>query len=656
MKKILNILKENKGLSLVELIATVAIMSIVSAGIAVAVISATRNYSRGNSEVDLQQEVQNITNILNNLVLDSIRVENPDGNHNVLNITSSDGSTYVISCDGASLNYTKTGYEPEVLSQYVTSFSADADSFLADRTVSFDLRFRTAKDEREMKTSFTSTSRNADTYDTAIKKLYSCSIVVDPIAVVEPNQTVTIPFDILVSGDAENTIIPENSAIATDSSLSVTESFSAAEKSIVFKAGTTEAHDSVTVKITVRGQKDGVEVYNVSENVVIKIRRVQKADPDIDYKPFDIYGAPLDLNNETGAGAIHEITVDRLDVQNAERYFAVPSDVDYVTPYKVKYIVSTVKYDLSNITFSKNGAVQSGTSVTFQDEKGNETAGLVYDAEKEDVIDLKLAAKMDIGAKITVRAIACHAYNGVNANGLEDITNFTADNKSGIAYSYVYDKYEIIASLFPSGSGYKRGVEPPASPAHGAIETRDQKINDFVDNSFLDYLKSTNETYALFFSNYNDHVLPLKALLKEKCGYQAFYTIGAKKLPGDPYGNSYLEQTIDGTKWYFSQYKVMTDSEDGGAYHFDKIGDADTTSPVQGAGGAMRLEPDQDYVLEFVAVLYAKDDIVYEIPGASSLVIPKGTILWPRYDKLMDLGFGGGTGGANMTFASFADE
>ena len=87
MKVIKKLLNDHKGLSLVELIVTVAIMALVSAGVATAVISATRNYSRGNSEVDLQQEVQVITNILNNIVIDSIDATNPEGNTSKLNVT-----------------------------------------------------------------------------------------------------------------------------------------------------------------------------------------------------------------------------------------------------------------------------------------------------------------------------------------------------------------------------------------------------------------------------------------------------------------------------------------------------------------------------------------------------------------------------------------
>lgn len=629
MKMIKKLLKDHKGLSLVELIVTVAIMALVSAGVATAVVSATRNYSRGNSEVDLQQEVQVITNILNNIVIDSIDASNPEGSTSKLNVTSRNGDFYVIECDGTNLSYTKTSADgassgTEVLSTYVTTFSANAGDYDTDRTVVFNLGFTTTQNQREMKTSFTATSRNAETKDTAIQKLYSATIVAETLAVVEPNQTITIPFDVLVSGDAETSISYVSSAISSDSVLSVDTDFTQEDKKITFTAGPNEAHETITVSLKVEGMKDGAEVYNAPPvDITIKVRRIKMADPENGYKPFDIEGNPDDPQNDTVAGAVHRISVARLDVQNPERYFAVSTDTDYVEPYKVKYTYSTVKYT---------------GGVTLRNETTGET-GAELIADRDDIITVTLGSTMSRGDKIIVTAVAAHS-------GFED---GSADNKSTHTYAYNFDEYIIQVSLFAAGSGYKRGVDE-GEPAHGSIGSKYDKVYDYVTNGYLDIL---TEIYAG-----NPEVLAainaitskdnFASQISDKCGYEAFYSIGAPSNPGDPYGNHYMNETDEnGRTWKFSQYKTMSDDDSTGAFHFDKIGDADSDTPVSGKGGAMRLEPDKDYNLEFCAVLYTKE----EVSLFNGLVkIPAGTILWPKYDKLMELGFGGGVGGANFSF------
>ncbi|MBQ3899385.1 MAG: hypothetical protein II741_06050, partial [Lachnospiraceae bacterium] len=99
--------KNNIGLSLVELIITIALMSIVSVAIGSAIVSATTNYRRNSEEVAIQQDVQNITNIIANMIFDSVEANNTgnEGGENLSNlfILSSTGVYYSISCTGGKL-------------------------------------------------------------------------------------------------------------------------------------------------------------------------------------------------------------------------------------------------------------------------------------------------------------------------------------------------------------------------------------------------------------------------------------------------------------------------------------------------------------------------------------------------------------------------
>lgn len=64
-------MKNNKGLTLVELIVTIAILSLVGIGVGTIINQSLRQYRMSNTEVSLQQEAQLAGNQLTNLVLDA---------------------------------------------------------------------------------------------------------------------------------------------------------------------------------------------------------------------------------------------------------------------------------------------------------------------------------------------------------------------------------------------------------------------------------------------------------------------------------------------------------------------------------------------------------------------------------------------------------
>ncbi len=61
----------NKGVSLVELIVTIAIMSIVGGVITAFVVVSQRNYNSGSAETDLQYEAQLVVNQMQDLLMDT---------------------------------------------------------------------------------------------------------------------------------------------------------------------------------------------------------------------------------------------------------------------------------------------------------------------------------------------------------------------------------------------------------------------------------------------------------------------------------------------------------------------------------------------------------------------------------------------------------
>ncbi len=79
MKRILNKIigksyKDNRGLSLVEVLCAVAIMALVTGVIGSVIVISTRTYRRGISETNIQQEAQLAANNIGNIIKDACGV------------------------------------------------------------------------------------------------------------------------------------------------------------------------------------------------------------------------------------------------------------------------------------------------------------------------------------------------------------------------------------------------------------------------------------------------------------------------------------------------------------------------------------------------------------------------------------------------------
>lgn len=111
MKEWKGLNRDQKGFSLVELLCAVAILSIVILGVGASMVVSARSYSRGSTELDLQQQAQITATLLSNLIIDADTIVEPSTEaggtrlevtkmETVGNITA--GVTYVVAFDEAS--------------------------------------------------------------------------------------------------------------------------------------------------------------------------------------------------------------------------------------------------------------------------------------------------------------------------------------------------------------------------------------------------------------------------------------------------------------------------------------------------------------------------------------------------------------------------
>ena len=671
--------KDNRGLSLVELIVTIAIMAVVSVGIGAIIVSSTKSYNIGNSEVELQQEVQNITNILNNLVIDAEEAKNQTINETSGELANSDEKSlyiktssqeeYVITQNGSDLIYYKRSLAPAespypykveryTLSKNVDTFNAeigtvtDGEDTLWDYTVTFTLLFSkkvggVKATNRDMKTSFVATSRNGGAVKTA-EKTDSVIVVVDNTAVIEPCQTIEIPFDILISGTASQfdyniSITDANDNAAFEGSKpGILEH----NKKLVVKA----SHDLNVEYFNVKIQPTkGGSNFGAASVVKVYVRRVVAFDMTM------TLASTADGKGGTSKDAVYDFE-NTIEANNPDRFFETSLDDDYEDPYYIRYTVTasgTAFSPISNfVKLTVNGsAVSEYVTAT--------NTVLEFDIHKDDLVQLTLLNDMPKRSSLSIASKPVHAVIDLSAP-LE--TDGAADNKTDRNYWNQSVSKVIVSSIFPSTSGYQRGAD--TSPAHDYIPDKSTILNEFINNSYLPYLKDKYKDDPDTMADLNDANYVLNNIvspISNAMEFSAFYSIGAENKPDIPVSNTYLTEEINPIKvglepedgpqgtWLFSQYKIMS-GPNGGLYKFEKASDGDFTG--SSTGGALRLDPNQNYMLEFVAVLFTRSDITI-MEGKENMA--KNSIMWPYYPKLLECGFRDDSLGENkFSFASCA--
>lgn len=161
----------NKGITLVELIVTIAVMTIVGGAITSFIVVAQRSYNSGSAETDLQYEAQMVVNQLQDLVIDTARGISYQYNDEAMSksvyildeadipaeAVTSTRSLYIYDREV----YYKLNWDPdtkevrffkydkdgnlmpdidaagELLAEYVTSFSVDLRELAQNRTVTY---------------------------------------------------------------------------------------------------------------------------------------------------------------------------------------------------------------------------------------------------------------------------------------------------------------------------------------------------------------------------------------------------------------------------------------------------------------------------------------------------------------------------------------
>lgn len=425
MKKFWDRLRRgNEGLSLVELICAIALLSIVFVSVMGVMVWSSKSYAQSSSEVQVQQEAQTTANLLSNLIVDAQSVEWDEAN-GTLTILTADGRTITViyNADALELLYRETdltgNIQEGVLAQHVTKFKV-TNTFEENRNVAFDMTLESSDSKREFSTSFDMTSRNGATSE---KNYEGAMILVNTEWILEPNQDLTFDYRVIVNGEIEDGIVADNGTSESGKSTYIIDKNT---KKISIHVGAEETDDRFYIKLKTSATTDNGIPYD-QKLILVKIRRVKDIKMTGPAHPIgmkgDIYTVTADLSGT--------------NVSNGAREYGLPCDNDYVSPYELKW-----SYEVKNPDGQTVTASSLGITAEVGSESGNKFPYV-----------FTLGQDLESGVTIKVTAHAVHP------DGKDGETN---TNKTGLPYGVVEKSYTITITrngVIQILSGLNRGSE-----------------------------------------------------------------------------------------------------------------------------------------------------------------------------------------------------
>lgn len=439
--------RDDRGLSLVEVLCAVAILALVTGVIGSVIVISTRTYRRGISETNIQQEAQLAANNIGNIVKDACSViygtgdsSAPDYNggyyfkngdfservpeggdfkkqtagYTELSIITNDKIQYTMTYDESNemLLYreydTETGNprtDSEVMAQNIVSFTANTADFKKNKTIKLNMTVEDKDTNRRIPMEYTMTSRNGEgeggTYVSSTDDVVIVFVEGDVVMV--PGETYQIP--ITVSGKLREGLEWGTVTGLTPGALTLTYAEVTVPLDTTDLTGTLEIH-------TKDKKDDSSPKASATSNV--RIRRVNQV----------AVSHSINRDHSTGnmietAGAEYTFSANVTGNELAKNV-AYNYDSDYKTAQAVLWSW-VMEIDGTELARREWTGAQNGSGQW--EFTAHDTGRAQFDdyieikSEKEDVLlpefILKLKKNLPAGFKLTVRATSKHAL-GVN--------------------------------------------------------------------------------------------------------------------------------------------------------------------------------------------------------------------------------------------------
>ena len=387
----------NKGVTLVELICAIAILSMVGTAIVGLVLVSANSYQRSVQEIEVQQEAQFAANLIGDLVKDATSV-NSDGS--TIEIEKG-GVLYTITYDASSKKVEiNDGSGRQLMAEHMDGLPSVPTASGSVHEVSMSVSRSDSSGTMNVVNS--NNSRNEDAGSGIAEGEIYATILSPSEMILEPNVEKEIVFT--VTGTTDRRVIWTLTG-NSDPNTKVDGN--------TIKIGTSETASTLYITgETVARKRDGTTPAG-NTTIIVYIRRVTGI----------TLTAQLLSGAEAEAGALYRLTANITGI-NLERKPTM--ETDYLTPYAIDW---TYDYRINGVPISNSYDYFSVTDIR------------TGDGENLNYIDIRLNRKVDPSARFILQANAAHP-NGRRASGAKA-------NKSGIAYSSaLFANYTIEGHLY----------------------------------------------------------------------------------------------------------------------------------------------------------------------------------------------------------------
>lgn len=548
--------KNHKGFSLVELICTVAILSIVITSAGSAMVISARSYQRSNSELDLQQQAQITANLLTNLIIDANKIEIFNGDvlgdsGKTLKIVKDEPAvTYEITLvkpseeEPGELKYTENGSEAKTLAEHIDDFSIKR---ISKNNYDFSLTIKST-DGRTFSSDYHVTPRNSDSAGSLSEAagVRAAAIYAETKLVLEPNEIYYLNVNVTnaaayddgwpfkVEGIADNT---DGGTSAVPYSDPGTPEY-AGKNTIKIVVGRNERGGSFNNSFYITLAAKNAEGTEVTLRVEVLVRRVTA---------ISVQGQKLD-GSAAKAGAVYNVTA-QTTASNPDKQLGAWYDINYKPTYPV--------------TWEVRGEGLSGSWSEYVD----------VVASNGDINNpfykLKLKRDIPMGGAIKIVAVAKHPA------GTDGAGNNT--NKTGLPYDVIQGEYVI-----KNASSINRGSSGDADYTAFSFNIGDLgHVVDVLTDTYFNKLQSNWSTATN--ASYNE----LKGIWDSKSDSERKDTVVRDYFNGK--AKSYVEfryvideEKSDESKW--SPWIPLSEYNGG--------------TPYFRPSEAVYFRPDKDYVLQ----------------------------------------------------------
>lgn len=322
--------RDHRGLTIVELVCAIAILTLVGAGVSGVLVVSANTYRNGTTEVELQTEAQMIVNQIGDLIIDATKVEGSPTEDKASTITIEGHNQHFVvglnhynidNNDVYKLEYSALG-ETQPMGENVTKFEADVSFFSSARSIRLYLELE--KGTKSYAAYYTITARNGgytveeDDWTATVTIVAPSEIVVEPNQGQDPehryylNATVLGISNTAVTWKLERNSDPNTQILMDEFGYYLSVGRNENSKTMVLTASTVEMDGTSPMAFT---------------TVNVRLRRV-----------FELKLNGVLISGEgMKAGATYRITPEFVGT-TLQRLLGSESDMDYVDPYTLKWL------------------------------------------------------------------------------------------------------------------------------------------------------------------------------------------------------------------------------------------------------------------------------------------------------------------------------